>query len=209
MNARRKLPYVIAILCFIFLGLLTISKMFIVILACYALYIIYSMGKRNIKKGIIAILLLIILTSVLYALFKDTLLLMVKERFMEGDLTTGRIDGINLMFNYMDGNWHTYIFGTGILNLQHVLGVAIHSSLFEIIGGWGFLGSILPLLFVFLICKDIKNYEKNNKNKQVLNYLPLIVMLSYSLTGMLFSSATAIARLIVCIYAIGVKGEKQ
>lgn len=208
LHARNKLKYIIAVSCFIFVGLLTISKMFMIILAGYAIYLIYVAFKKKARYGIATIVLCCAVFGMIFHLFGDNLLVLVGERFEKGDFTTGRVDIVKQLFDYMEVNKYVNIWGTGILNLPYRLGVAVHSSIFEVIGGWGYPGIVLVSTFIVIMLSVVKKACVYSRIKKGLNVLPLLIMLSYSVTGMLFSSPGAIARLIVCIYAVGLTGER-
>lgn len=208
-QVRNKMRYIIGVGCFILVGLLTISKMFMLILACYTIYLIIVAYRKRIRYGILAIILSGVAVFLIFYLFGDNLITLVRDRFEKGDFTTGRIDIIKQLLAYMGIHRYVYIWGTGILNLPYRLGVAVHSSVFEVIGGWGYIGSLIPIAFIVKMLANVKRDIGCRKIKKGLNVLPLLIMLAYSVTGMLFSSPGAIARLIVCIYAVGITGEKN
>lgn len=208
-KVKNKVPYIVGVACFILVGLLTISKMFIVILSCYAIYLVVVAYKRNFLYGILATIVCIFMFFLIFYWFGDNLLELVGDRFEQGDFSTGRVEIIEQLLSYMKAHKYTYIWGTGILNLPYCLGVAVHSSIYEIIGGWGYVGGLLAVMFIVVMLKNVKKAAGYRKIKKGLNILPLLIMLSYSITGMLFSSPGAIARLIVCIYAVGITGEKN
>ena len=208
-QVRNKLKYMIGVSCFVFIGLLTISKMFIVILIGYAVYLVYVAFKKKVRYGITTVMLCCAAFGMIFYLFGNNLLVLVGERFEMGDFTTGRGDIIKQLFGYMEANKYVNIWGTGIINLPYCLGVAVHSSVFEVIGGWGYFGILLVVAFVVKMLSVVKKSCNTARIKIGLNLLPLVIMLSYSLTGMLFSSPGAIARLIVCIYAVGVVGDRD
>lgn len=203
---NRKI-YILGVGCFIFVGLLTVSKMFVIILVGYFLYLMIAAFRKSTEYGFLTAILGATVAFAIYSLFDQNLLALVRYRFSSGDISTGRIDIIHQLLAFMANNKYTYFWGTGLLNLQYQLGVAVHNSIFEIIGGWGIIGSIIPVILTKKMINDIKNKRGYKKTKFGLNALPLMITLLYSLTGMLFSSPTGIARLVVCIYALGIDIE--
>lgn len=208
-KSKHKIPYIAATVFFVLSALLTISKMFIAVLAALALYLLYVAYKKGLRQGIAVTVLLGILFVVAYQLFADNLIAMVLDRFKRGDLTTGRLDIVALMFEYMNAHPYTYLIGAGITNMQYEIEHAVHSSVFEVIGGWGILGVFLALGYIVTLLKIAKQNRMVEKYRiDLLNYLPLFVFLGYSVIGMLFSSELAIARMTICIFALELKGGK-
>lgn len=207
---HNKIPYFIAISIFVFIGLTSVSKMFIGIIALLIIYITYSSFKRNLKTGILATFALAAVSGIVYFLFKDTLIDAVLRRFQVGDLTTGRVDIIHDLFAYMNEKPYLYIIGNGILELVYVmLGIGsggIHNSFFEVLGGWGIPGIFVVIGFIVSLVKHVQRIEEF-RTRSLMKYLPLTIVLVYSMAGMLFSSPTGISRLLTCIYVINCKSE--
>lgn len=200
---EKKIPYVFASVVFVVVGLLTISKMFFVVLALYLAYIAFSIFKIKKIRGIVFIALLGIIAVSFYLLFKDTLIEAAIYRFRHEDLTTGRIEGINQMMSVFSQDNLYWLFGTGILNLLNVVGIGIHSSFFEAIGGWGIGGVLLFFAYYYVALKTAKEYRIKHKIKiNVINYLPLFIAFVYALGGMVFSSWGAFIRIIIFIYSL-------
>lgn len=208
-KSKHKIPYIVAIVFFVLSALLTISKMFMIVLIALVLYLLYVAYKNGLKQGMVMTVFLGILFIAFYNLFADTLIAMVLDRFEHGDLTTGRLDIVVLMLEYMNEHPYTYLIGAGITNLQYEIAHAVHSSVFEIIGGWGIIGVFLALGYIITLLKIAKRNRRLEKYQiDFLNYLPLFVFLGYSVIGMLFSSELAIARMTICIFALELKGGK-
>lgn len=211
-HAKRKLPYIVVFAIFIFVGLLTVSKMFMGILAVFAIYTIYASFRKGIKYGLFIVALLVTAAWFVYNLFDDTLIAMVKERFQTGSLTTGRLDIVESLLVHMDENPYLYFCGTGMVALKYVMiemcGKVVHSSVFEVLGAWGIPGLVLT---VALIASLARKVTRENETKFALNIqaLPLVIVLVYSVAGMLFSEISAVARLVACIYALGIHRTKE
>lgn len=202
----RKLPYILAIVVFIICGLLTISKMFMVVAIVYSLYVIFIALKGNVLRGLGITALVLISGVIIYYFFGDTLLQMVAKRFESEDLTTGRVRIIENLLEYMQLNPHSYVFGIGIQEVHVVLGEAIHSSFFEILGGWGVTGFIVVAAYIISLVKHArKNMRIEGCKINGYGYLPLFMLLGYTIIGMLFGLPFSVVQIMLCIYAMQVK----
>lgn len=192
---------------FIFTALLTVSKMFLVVIAFYIIYIIIQSFKKKFSTGIVVSLFLFVLSVFAIKLFGDNLVSLLFERFQSGDLTTGRVDIIMNLMIAMNDNPISYLIGFGIFQLpNYTNGHAVHSSFFEVLGGWGFFGLILCSLYLIKMFVDsYKIARKSNQKISGFNYLPLIMFLGYSFIGMFFSSSFSLIEFMVVIYAIELK----
>lgn len=199
----HKFVYIMETIIFVIVALLTVSKMFIVVCVAFTAYVVFYAYKRNIRTGIgLTIAFLIAVLLVIY-FFGDTLIEMVLERFQSGDLTTGRVDIIKSLLGYMKAHPLTFIIGIGIQNPYYYLGHAIHSSVFEVIGGWGISGLIIVIIYLVGLINDSRKAAfRNGSRPGMLNYLPVCILLGYSLIGMLFSSPYDLLKMMATIYAI-------
>ena len=210
-KSKKKAPSIIAFLVFLLAGLLTVSKMFVVVVIAFVVYIIFCAYKKGLKYGIGLSVVLIIVGAVVFNLFQDTLIQMVADRFLEKDWSTGRVSIVETLLAYMNEHPFTYITGLGILQtFNYIGGHAVHSSFFEVLGGWGIFGVVLVIGYIFVqISAAKKNATFSGSKPTGLNYLPILVFLGYSLAGMLFSSALAIIRMMVATYAIEIGGKSE
>ena len=209
LNKRKKLPYLLAMAVFLFAGFLTISKMFVAVIIAVAVFLVLVRSKKNILHGVGALMLVGMLLVVVNKLFGNTLLKMLEMRFERGDLTTGRVDIIEDMFAYMEAHPFRYLVGLSILGTYNFINMGVHSSLFEVIGGWGYLGLLIVLVYMWsLVSAAALETRRNNGRIPIHNWIPLIMYLGYSVIGMLFSSGMAMIRMMVCIYALQLK-EKE
>jgi len=205
-----KIPYIVFFALFMLSGFLTVSKMFLVILIAFAAYLVVISMKKSLTRGITTILLIAFVVFVVMQLLGDNLIEIIRHRFETEELTSGRIRIVEDMLAYMKEHPAMYFVGTGIIPVHYISDKAVHSSFFEILGGWGVLGLILVVAYIVGLVKDAR-YHVSNENREITgyNYLPLLVYLSYSLIGMLFSSAFAVIKLMVCIYALQLKGRDE
>lgn len=201
-----KLIYIMAIVIFLISGFLTVSKMFMAVIVVFALYVAFIALKRETLKGLGVVVLLFITGFVIVRLMGDTLIDKIRYRFENEDLTSGRLETIGEMLNYMREHPLTYLLGSGVIQVHYLMPAAIHSSFFEVLGGWGLPGLVMVVGYIGCLVSNArreaaeKDYKPNGYN-----YLPLLMYLGYSLIGMLFSSAFAVVKIMVCIYALGIK----
>ncbi len=201
-----KKLYIPLIAFFTFCGLLTISKMFFAVLFVYILFVVFMQLRANLKSGVIAVVGLVAVLIAVYVAFGDTLISMVIERFMQGNLTTGRTTIVKNLISYMNSHPFSYVTGVGILEVHTILDYAIHSSVFEILGGWGIIGLVLVVMYVSFAVNNARLICKKQCIKiNAYNYLPLGLLLGYTLIGMLFSSAFSVIQLQLCLYAIQIR----
>ncbi len=204
-----KLPYLIAMVIFTVVALLTISKMFIAVIAAFIVYVVFITMKNNVVKGIGVLAVFAVAVTIGINLFGENLISMVMDRFETGTLSTGRVEIIEDLLAYMKENPITYIWGMGIMQPYYYIGMGVHSSVFEVFGGWGMIG--LFIVLIYLICLILDSHRSAIKQGIKItgfNYLPLLMLLGYSLIGMLFSSAYGLIKMMVVIYAIQL-GERK
>lgn len=201
-----KLIYIVAIGIFLVSGFLTVSKMFMVVIAAFVLYVAVMALRKDTLKGLGVIALLFIAGFVVLRLMGNALLDQISYRFAHEELTSGRVAIIADMFAYMREHPQTYLFGTGVKQLGYLISAGVHSSFFEVIGGWGIIGLLLVGFYISGLVSHARSAAIAGGNRpNGYNYLPLLMCLGYSLIGMLFSSAFAVVKMMVCIYAIGIK----
>lgn len=210
-RSNNKIFLIIAFSIFMLTGLLTVSKMFVVVDIAFAAYIILFAYKKGLKYGIGLSVVLIIAVAFIYNQFQDTLIQMVSDRLLEEDWSTGRISIVETLLAYMNEHPITYITGLGILQTFNYIGrQAVHSSFFEVLGGWGIFGVVLVISYILVqISVAKKNAMRSGSKPTGLNYLPILVFLGYSLGGMLFSSSLAIIRMMIATYAIEIGGKSD
>lgn len=210
---KKRLLNIILMFFFFFSGLLTISKLFFGILFFFFILFVYLMWKKNPRFGITAFFAGIIFILLTFVLFGDTLITLIFNRFrsgmMSGDVTTGRVSTYELLFDYLRENVGALFFGTGILNLVYVLGDAVHSSILEVIGGWGILGLPFFILLIRMVVKNAYDYRSRNSLKiNYLTYIPLVIGVVYSFGGMLFGEPGSFLRIALYMYIL-MEGETK
>ena len=202
--------YICAIIVFLVCGLLTVSKSFMVVLVALALYITVMVTKRNSLAGVCVVAGLMIVAAAIEHYFGDTLIKMVIERFKTEDLTTGRLDINRKLLEYMDARPWLYLLGSGVLQVHFLTDMAVHSSIFELLGGWGVGGFFLVAAYVLLLIKEAReNIKKEDRKIDGFGYLPLLLLFCYTINGMLFSQQFTIVQISVCIFAMQVREKNK
>ncbi len=189
----KKTDLVLTILLLV-LGALTASRTFLACLALMGLLLWFSQ-KGSIKQKIrfLGSLLLILLLSliVLGFVFPD-LLEYFYRRFLEKDLTTGRVDLMSKYHAFIVSDPSVLFFGIGLHDLSEKVTVVYriaqnvpHNGVQEIVVAWGLVGIVLfgSLLFVMIwrsrqICKQ----------QQLLNFIPLLILIFKVQAGQIITS---------------------
>ena len=190
-------------------GVLTSSRTFFVcLLLMILLYIMAQKGDMFKKLQSIFMLMVLGVSAwgVLNWLFPSVLEFYF-GRFQVGDITTGRAQ---LMIQYHDfivNHLWVLAFGIGSANLSdkavethEIANNAPHNSIQEIVLAWGIPGLVMITLLIFIMYIESKKY---GKKKILLNFIPLIIILTKSMAGQLLTSgysmlALAFAYLSLC-----------
>lgn len=178
----------------ILFGALTASRTYLVCLTAMAIFLIVSNGE-SIKQrvrfvGMLLVLVLLVLT-VLSIVFPDLLSYYV-SRFLKGDITTGRLDLMQLYHEYIMENPSVFAFGIGLqdfsLRLVEIYRIAFnapHNAIQELIVAWGIPGIFLIAAMIFCM------YRVSGilwSRKKLLNSIPLLIVLLKSLAGQMITS---------------------
>ena len=129
------------------------------------------------------------------------------DRFQVDDITTGRGDLMSDYHDYIIDHPKVMFFGIGLSDLGEKL-VEIyrvswnvpHNSIQEMIIAWGIPGLLLMALLIFVLIYESKQYSRN---KTILHYAPLVILLVKSMAGQILTSgytllALAFAFLSLC-----------
>lgn len=170
----------------IILGILTLSRTYVVLLCItFSLFVIGQRGGINKKIKIVGSIVGIILIGALVLLvFFPTTLETYGGRWGEEDLSNGRL---TIMKDSAEVIWTQpliYLFGLGLENyheevLQYV-STAPHDAINEIIMVWGVPGLII---FVWLMIYIVKSANNINHKMNLINYIPLIILVVKAVSG--------------------------
>lgn len=208
LNCQKKADYILIIILITF-GVLTSSRTFLVCLLI--MFVLLIMGQiGGIRKKIHFFMGLLVITLAVWLLmiwlFPSVLEYYI-GRFQVEDITTGRDILMMQYHNYIVSHLWTLLFGMGVSNLSdkavgiyNIANNVPHNSIQEIILAWGIPGLLMIVLLISIMIMESRRYSK----KQILlNFIPLIVILTKSMAGQLLTSgysmlALAFAYLSLC-----------
>lgn len=179
---QKKYDYVLLFL-IIIIGIMTMSRNFILCLVINNICFFIAKKCSNVKKIKIFFLVINIFVLLFYSIYKflPTLYNSFIGRFSEADLTNGRAELFMFYNKHIISNVKYLFFGIGMQNFQetmeNIYGNIIdvcHNGFQELLVSWGIPGLILFLWFILeLIIKS----KKINKRHYIINYMPLIFIL--------------------------------
>lgn len=185
---------------FVFVGVLTLSKAFIVCVSVLILVYFVLMTKRNKKQALIEFPIFVVLSIVVIYIFFDKFISIFSRFFAYGDdnildsILTGRFSLWKNYLKYWLSNWAYFIFGCGVSHKQpYELGP--HSSYIYIIYTFGIVGT-------FLICLLVIEYLKASSKKVKFDFakcIPLFMFLFLSAEEYLLSSMRTVFLLCILI----------
>ena len=218
-NKKAKIiDYAMIAFC-IFIGLLTVSRTFLLCLVIsFLLYILLqqtSVTKKIATITGITFAICILLLAVVK--FFPEIIENYTLRFGEEDVTGGRSYLFEIYNELVFSSPDRLLFGIGIQNIAEkasiIMGTVImvpHNGYQQLVVAWGIPGLILMVLFVYQIIKKANN---TNPNPRLIYYLPFLILLINILAGQFVTVSCKMLSLIL-IYEIlrgasRVAGEKQ
>ncbi len=185
----------VALIVFLLLiGFLTLSRTFLACLLLVAfLWIIGQPGTvRKKVRTLFSIILIGCVLLVLVSLIFPDILETFIGRFRVDDITTGRDTLFVDYHRFIMDNPNVMLFGVGLnnygeklINVYHVSDTIPHNSIQEIILAWGIPGLFLFVLMLLCIIIESKRY---GVRKNLINYIPLLLILFKSMAGQLLTS---------------------
>lgn len=191
--ARNRKTDNLLIISLLIFGTFTASRTFLVCLLLMALLVILGQqgGKNKLRYLSVAVL-TACLIIVIFALFFPSQLEYYVGRFFEADITTGRDDLLINYHKFITENPDVLFFGIGLQNygekvttVYRVASNVPHNCIQEVIVAWGIPGL---LMMFFLILQLLFCGGRRNKQRTLLNYVPLIIVLFKSVAGQLLTS---------------------
>lgn len=190
---QNKRSDVFVMLILLLFGTLTASRTFLVCLALMIMLVLQSQkgSVRKLRSFGLAVLTVGFLVLVLGVFFPDQLEYYI-SRFLEADITTGRDDLMIAYHRFICGNLFVLFFGIGLQNYgdklityYRIANNVPHNSIQEIITAWGLPGLLLVGL---LILQLIYQANRRRGRRELMNYIPLIIILFKSIAGQLLTS---------------------
>lgn len=197
---NKKSDMVLMIVLLIF-GVLTSSRTFLVCLLLMAVLLILGQKGTLAKKMqfIIALLLISVMVLILLNRIFPDLMEYYIGRFSMDDITTGRLDLMQVYHKFITENPRVMFFGIGLQDysdqLKEMYRIASnipHNSIQEIIIAWGIPGL---MMVIALIAAMIMKSRKYCPRHTLLNGIPLLIILAKSMAGQLLTSPYTILTL--------------
>ena len=179
----------------VFYGLLTLARSFVICLALLLVMFMFASENRpgKVIKNIATItilsaVLLFVLNLVVPYVFENIL-----ARFNEDDVTGGRTYLMQWYGEQIFKNPKIFFFGTGIQNLvansnelAHIEVTSVpHNGMQEVMAAWGLPGFVIFTAFCIVM---ISASKKKGKRRNMLNFMPSILMFVMIQSGQLITS---------------------
>ena len=160
-------------LIFVFFGVQTVSKSFMLMLAFIVLFfaILLIKNKKKIESLIYIGLVLIVVTLIFngsISIFDNII-----ERFLNyegGDITTNRANIWNNYIEYLSLNFDKLIWGAGV-GAPLLMKVAAHSTYIDLVYYYGVVGGFLFSLVLFFAFRNAGKIQKN-----IMAFFPMICL---------------------------------
>ena len=208
MGCKRKIDGILITLLLIF-SLLTASRTALICLIIMTISLLVGQRGKFVQKlryGVAVIIIAAGTIAVYMRLFPESFAFFL-SRFEDSDVTGGRMNLFMDYNNYMKSNLQVIFLGVGLMNFGEKVTVIYnmahavpHNCIQEVIVAWGIPGLILVTLLIAVMIAQSKKY---GTRKTLLNYIPLIILISKSMAGQFITSgytmlALAFAYLSLC-----------
>ncbi|MBQ6263397.1 MAG: O-antigen ligase family protein [Clostridia bacterium] len=182
------------------------------------LILYFLLSAENLKKTARNIILLVLLSVLLIQIIwwlMPNYISSFSERFMEEDISNGRVDIASFYFRALWNNPLGLIFGVGLqkYNAKYDYFYSAHNATQEIVIAWGVLGF---LVIVALFARAITITKRNNPKFRLFQAVPLITLFIGLQSGQGFSGYAHMQYLLVCFMAFylefdngGIKKKKH
>ena len=189
---KKKSDMVLLVLLMLF-GILTLSRTFLVCLLAMFAFLVF--GQEDLRKSLRivggGIIIAFVVIAIIAILFPEVIISFV-ERFLEEDITTGRVDIMKDYDKFIFSDIKILFFGIGATDLSEkavnkfsISSYVPHNSIQEVLVAWGIPGLVMLTAFVVMIIFEAK--KRRNKNS-LLNYAPMAIILLKSMAGQLLTS---------------------
>lgn len=202
-NNHHKLLYLLSFLFIFVIGLTSVSRSFIIVVAIMiALYILFSLKPSFKNVFLISLTLFAFSFSVLYLYNYTSIFDGYKMRFSLDTTVSagGRIDIMKEYFIWQVNRPLRFIFGTGALNYRQIceLPVSLHNGTQQLFLSYGVVGFFFLLV---VILKSIQRVVKKN-NCNFIMFLPFVSFFLYVQTVQLLNPIYYFMSIIICFCSI-------
>lgn len=210
---ESKITDNIMIILLILFGLLTMSKKFIICGAIFTIIFMFeqkTLGKKI--KYIISLSVLGIITLLILSRAFPSVADMIISRFQVDDISTGRIDITNFYNNQIVSSPKLAWFGVGYYKYAEKLNTMFpgssipHNWVQELVVMWGIPGL---LVFCWFIKDIISSGIRVNKDAKFANFIPLIMILFFSMAAQLVSSTILVMLIAVSYFCLSENIDKN
>lgn len=194
LNRQTKTDYILSIILIVF-GVLTSSRTFLICLSIMVILLIIGQKGSTRKKirFFVALLAIALVVVVLMLWLFPSVLEYYIGRFQVKDITSGRYSLMLQYHSYIISHPWVLLFGIGstdlsykAMNIYQIANNSPHNSIQEIVLAWGLPGLLMIGLLVFIMFMESKRYHEK---KILLNFIPLIIILTKSMAGQLLTSS--------------------
>ncbi len=182
-----KPTFVAYALLFILVGLLTMSKAFLIVaILAFVIYFIFEM-RKNVKRGAIELLFVLVVAGCLFPLWKDKVVGLY-NRFFEyyagyggilDSITTGRVQIWGQYFNEWMQSFVTIIFGAGVSGIMPV-DIGPHNDFVFLIYHLGIIGCSLIIVLIISYLLPLTR-KKSSAKFNWSSVIPVIIIALYSM----------------------------
>lgn len=188
-NEKKKIVYIVVLAV---LGLLTLSRTYIVLLLL--MLFLFMIGKgtglKQKRRFIGTILVVIFLVGIVVGLFLPNTWGAFTNRWLEDDLSNGRLMIMSEVSEQIWSSPKLLLFGIGIQdyaqNVRNFVSFAPHDGIHEMVLIWGWPGTIFFLIY---ICTMVLVAKKRNNCMGIVNIIPLALLFAKAMAGHFLNSS--------------------
>lgn len=189
-----------------FIGLLSISRTFIVALIGMLIMLCFCIQREYMKKLLKTLLWIALIVIVIYSIAPEAINNMI-SRFQDSASTVTMGSRTIITQQYLEAFANDplkIIFGVGMQDLQAKTGVMMnpHNSIVDVYVAWGVVGVIITVILFIELIMDMKKYKR-----MYIYTLPILCMILYSMSGRIFKSAHVMMLFVVVASAINMNNE--
>ena len=190
----KKKDLVLSIILLVF-GALTASRTYLACLALMLVLLLFAQKGSFAQKirFLVGILLVLILALLVLGLVFPELMQHFYSRFLERDLTTGRLGLMSVYHDFIVSNPRVLGFGIGLqdfgIKMTEVYRVARnvpHNAIQELVIAWGLPGLVAFCALMILMIWRSRHFCRR---QSLLHYIPILIILFKAQAGQMLNSA--------------------
>jgi len=213
---KHKLIDIVFIGLLLLFGFLTMSRSFFV--CCALVFVLFALSRgASISSLLKATVFMIIIIALVYGImvnYAPFVLEKIMDRFMERDISNGRIDLFSFYNKHLLSEYKYMFFGIGIQNMLYKLFTiynttnirVAHNGIQEVLIVWGIPGIALFIAYIYCLIKSSHDVAKKHK---LANYIPLLLTLIYVQSGQFVRSGIVMLSFAFCYIALCANFEEE